>query len=774
MLRRGSASPALRGHPGLTLLSVSFGLMMVALDSTIVAVANPAVGAHFHASLPGLQWVTDAYLLALAVGLVTGGKLGDHYGRKRVFLAGTAGFALSSLACGLSPTLGALIGFRAAQGAFGALMLPQTLAILRATFPLERLASAVGTWALTSSIGTASGPILGGVLVGELNWRWIFFVNLPIGAVSLALGSVVIRESRDERDNRQLDPGGIGLLSATLFCLVWGLMQAEQHGWVRAETPGWLAGAAIAASGFIFWERHAGRVRTPHIPLRLFKSPQLDTGLGMIVSAVFGIYGVLFFITLFMQRVQGYPAIQAGVRLLALTGVMGISAVIAGQAVAKIGPRIPLFIGSLVISGGLAGLSRLGPTSGYNHLWPFLVLVGLGVGPLQTGASRAVVGGAPPENAGVAGGMYATATQLGGLLGLSVLGTVMVDRVSSVLPAKLASAGVPAVPARQLQGHAAAIAQGVVPVAGNVPAATARAVTTGADAAFASGLDLAMLLTAAVVLAAGLIALGLMRPKPRATPANSLSHEEADRRASARRDQKEQYMSDTGSPYADTSHMYKVHAMFRREFALLPALVRSVPDKDEERADVVAGHIRLVSLVLHHHHSGEDAVVWPALLARAPREIDPVVHLVEGHHQAIEDLLSKIDVLLGTWTSGAASEDSEALAVVLERLAVALYEHMGLEEKLVLPLAERHIFASEWDKMVADEAASIPPEVGPVLAGMLMYEGGLDVVPPEMRAVLAELAPQAYAAHCQRVHGTSAPPRSSEVGIGTPYVGVTA
>jgi hemerythrin-like domain-containing protein len=231
-------------------------------------------------------------------------------------------------------------------------------------------------------------------------------------------------------------------------------------------------------------------------------------------------------------------------------------------------------------------------------------------------------------------------------------------------------------------------------------------------------------------------------------------------------------MSDTGSPYADTRHMYKVHAMFRREFALLPALVRSVPDKDEERAAVVAGHIRLVSLVLHHHHSGEDAVVWPALLARAPREIDPVVHLVEGHHQAIEEFLAEIGALLGTWTSGAASEDGEALAVVLERLAVALYEHMGLEEKLVLPLAERHIFASEWDKMVADEAASIPPEVGPVLAGMLMYEGGPDVVPPEMRAVLAELAPRAYAAHCQRVHGTPAPPRSTEVGIGTPYVGV--
>jgi hemerythrin-like domain-containing protein len=201
-------------------------------------------------------------------------------------------------------------------------------------------------------------------------------------------------------------------------------------------------------------------------------------------------------------------------------------------------------------------------------------------------------------------------------------------------------------------------------------------------------------------------------------------------------------MPDTGSPYADTSHMPKVHTMFRREFALLPALVQSVGDKDEERADVVAGHIRLLSLVLHHHHSGEDAVLWPLLLARAPREVDPVVRLAAGHHQAIDELLARIDVLLGNWASGAASEDGEALARALERLAVTAYEHMGLEEKLVLPVAERHVFASEWDTMVATEAASIPPEVGPVLAGMLMYEAGPEVVPPQMRAALAEQAPR--------------------------------
>jgi len=232
-------------------------------------------------------------------------------------------------------------------------------------------------------------------------------------------------------------------------------------------------------------------------------------------------------------------------------------------------------------------------------------------------------------------------------------------------------------------------------------------------------------------------------------------------------------MSENGSPYADTRDLYKVHAMFRREFALLPALVRSVAAKDQERAEIVADHIRLVGLLLHHH-SGEDAVLWPLLLTRAPREIDPVVHLVEGQHQTIEDVLTETSALLAARTGGAASEEGEALAVALDKLAAALFEHMSIEERLVLPLAERHIFASEWQKMVDDGAARIPPEAGPVIAGMLMYEGGLDVVPPELRAPLADRAPRAYAAHSERVHGTPTPPRSTEVGVSTPYVGITA
>jgi hemerythrin-like domain-containing protein len=233
-------------------------------------------------------------------------------------------------------------------------------------------------------------------------------------------------------------------------------------------------------------------------------------------------------------------------------------------------------------------------------------------------------------------------------------------------------------------------------------------------------------------------------------------------------------MPGKGSPYADTKDMYTVHAMFRREYALLPGLVRAVAAEDKRRARVVADHVRLVNFVLHHHHSAEDATLWPALLSRGPREIDSVIHLLEGQHDSLDALLDEVGKRLDGWADGADSADGEALAAVLQRLVAALYEHMGLEEKLALPLIERHVFAAEWEEMIAAGAADVPPEIGPVLVGMLMYEGGPGIVPPEMREVLAELAPAAYAGYCEHVHGTPAPPRSSEVGLGTPYVGVIA
>jgi hemerythrin-like domain-containing protein len=230
-------------------------------------------------------------------------------------------------------------------------------------------------------------------------------------------------------------------------------------------------------------------------------------------------------------------------------------------------------------------------------------------------------------------------------------------------------------------------------------------------------------------------------------------------------------MSQNGSAYADTRNMYIVHILFRREFGLLPDLVKAVGHEDEERAKVVADHIRFMCIFLLHHHQAEDAVLWPLLLARAPKEVDPVVHLAEGHHQRIDTLLGDVDALLAAWASGAAIEDGDVLAQALRQLAVVLFEHMGLEEQLVLPLVERHIFASEWLTMEDHAVSAIDPQDIALVTGMALYEGGEEIVPEELRAELLPVAPGIYADYAQRVHGTRTPPRAKEVVFGAPYVG---
>ncbi|HEX4540475.1 MAG TPA: MFS transporter [Acidimicrobiales bacterium] len=505
--------PARRGygHPWLTLVAVSFGLMMVGLDNTIVAVANPTIGRHFGASLGGLQWVTNAYLLAVATGLITGGKLGDRFGRKRIFLIGTAGFALASLACGLSASLSQLVAFRVVQGLFGAMLLPQTLAILRATFPAERLAQAVGFWAGASSVAIASGPIIGGLLVEHVSWQAIFFVNLPVAALSVTVGSWVIRDSKDLSSGRGFDLPGVLLLSGGLFSLIWGLIQAETHGWGSTAVLSFLVAAAVLLAGFVVRQRVAV---SPLIPLNLFSSARFSAGVGLVVAVAFCLFGVLFYITLYLQRVHGYSPVGAGVRMLALTAVIGVSAPLGGTIVGRIGPRLPLTAGFLLIAGGLAGLSQLGPSSSYLGIWPWFVLMGLAVGMVQTGASQAIVGSAPRDRAGIASGVQTTALQIGAVLGTSILGTIMASRVASVFTGKLVSDGVPTATAHQLASASHAVAQGIVPTAAGSPTVT-RAVTNASLTSFTSGLETAFLVGSAVALVAALVAFVAFRsPAP--------------------------------------------------------------------------------------------------------------------------------------------------------------------------------------------------------------------------------------------------------------------
>jgi EmrB/QacA subfamily drug resistance transporter len=500
-----------QGHPWLSLAAVSLGLMMVMLDATVVAIANPSIGLDLHASLSGLQWVTNAYLLAVAVTIMAAGKLGDRFGRKRAFLTGVVGFALASAACGLAPSIGTLIGFRVAQGLAGALLMPATLAIIRAAFPERLLQQAIGIWAGVSAVAIASGPIVAGLLVEHASWRWVFFLNLPVAVCAVAVGGWAIKESRDERASEEtLDLAGIALLSVSLFALVWGIIKSETLGWSDVVTLSSLAGAAVGLTLFALYER---RIPHPLLPLGLFRSRSLSVGVVLVLILMFALFGTIFYLALALQRVYGYSPVETGVRTLPLTATLVLAAPLGGFLTARIGPRLPLAGGMALVGCALLGFSRFTPHTGYTALLIWLFVIGIALGLVQTASADVVVGNAPVRLAGVAGGLQQTALQIGGALGTSVLGAVLANRAGAVFLGKLIAAGVPAQPAHALaeQHGAGAVAQGIPPIPAGSPAALAARITDASFASFTHGLDIAFVVAACIAFAAALLALVVRR-----------------------------------------------------------------------------------------------------------------------------------------------------------------------------------------------------------------------------------------------------------------------
>jgi EmrB/QacA subfamily drug resistance transporter len=490
------------GNPWLTLIAVAFGVTMVGLDATVVSIANPAIATSLHADLAGLQWVTNGYLLALAVSLVIAGRLADRFGRKRLFLAGIVLFAIASALVGLSGSIGMVILWRVVQGLAGAMLQPASLAILRNTFPPQKLNMAIGIWGGASALSVASGPIVGGLLVENVSWRWVFYLNIPVGIIALLIGLLVIRESRDPDASGSFDLPGVVLLAGSMFSLVWGLIKAAERGFGNALPLGFFAGAVVLGILFVLRER---RARQPLLPLRLFRSVSLSAATVLVTLGFFALFGALFFLTLYLQQVHGLTPVKAGVELLPLTSVFMISSPLAGAITARVGPRLPLVAGMLLNAAGLFGLSRLGVDSSYIHLWPWFVLMGFGFGFVIVAGTEAIVGNAPVELAGVAGGVQQTGMQLGGVLGTTVLGTIMATRVGNVLVDRLIGAGTPAPVATQLSGTKDYVAQGVSPVPPGAPASLAHAITNGSHLAFLDGFSTSLTVGAivAVIAAAG-------------------------------------------------------------------------------------------------------------------------------------------------------------------------------------------------------------------------------------------------------------------------------
>ncbi|MEV7726081.1 MFS transporter [Streptomyces sp. NPDC087917] len=502
-----------RANPWLTLTAVAFGLFMVGLDGSVVAIANPEIGRDLHASTADLQWVTNAYLLALAAALILGGKLGDRFGRRTFYMIGVAGFTASSVAIGLSGSIEGVIAFRALQGFFGALLMPNTLGLLRAVFPPRKFGMAVGIWAMVSSVSTALGPIVGGLLVEHVSWESVFYINAPIGIIALAFSAFVLPQSKNSTGHQRFDIPGVVLLALGMLILVFGVVKGEGWGWASGTTLGTLAAGLLVLALFC---RYETRIEHPLLPMRLFRSPALTIGAVITAINFFALLGVIFFVMLYLQNVRGMTPVEAGVRTLPLSLASVVASPLGAKLTERFGARLTMPLGMLLQAGAAFGMLGWGVHSSYAAMWPPFIALGLGVGMVMAASSEAIVGNAPVQDAGVAGGLQATALQIGGALGTSVLISLISSRVSSTLTGELTSAGVPVPMAHGLDAAKDAVAMGISPVSGAMPAQLRSAVVEGSGQAFMNGVHTAALVTGVLCLLGAVVAVAGVRRNPEA------------------------------------------------------------------------------------------------------------------------------------------------------------------------------------------------------------------------------------------------------------------
>lgn len=419
----------------------SLALFMAALDNLVVTTALPVIRRDLGASLQDLEWMVNAYTLTFAVLLLTGAALGDRFGRRRVFIIGLTIFTAGSAMAALAPGSSALIVARAIQGVGGAIITPLTLTILASAVPPERRGLALGGWGAIGGLAVAVGPLVGGAIVEGVSWQWIFWLNVPLGLIAIPLAYLRLPESHGPRAS--LDLPGLGLASAGLFALVWGLIHGNSDGWTSPTIVAALAAGAVLLGAFVAWE---GSAREPMVPLSLFRSRAFTAVNGVTLLMTFGVFGSVFLLAQFFQVVQGYSPFQAGLRTLPWTGMPLLVAPIAGVLVGRIGGRPLLTAGMSFMAAGLAWIAlTVSPTVPYVTLVPGFVLAGVGMGLFFAPTASVVLGAVRRDQEGKASGVNNTIREIGGVFGVAVLASVFTANGSYASPSAFVDGLVPAV-----------------------------------------------------------------------------------------------------------------------------------------------------------------------------------------------------------------------------------------------------------------------------------------------------------------------------------------
>ncbi len=493
---------------GWTLAAMCIGLFMVMLDSTITSNATPTIQRSFDMSITQLQWVNNAYTLVTGAAVILTGRLGDMFGRKRLYTVGMVIFVVASALSGLAPSSSWLIGSRALQGLGAALLAPLSLSIINDAFPASSRGRAIGIWAAVSGLALSIGPLLGGVLTESVSWRAVFFLNVPISVVGLVLTAVGVRESGDPTAGRSVDVPGAVLVSAGIFLVILGAMQGREWGWTSGATLLTLAIGALLLVAFVGVE---ARVAAPLVNPSLLRNSDLLSSNAVGFLMAFGMFGSLFFLPLYMQNVLHYSPAISGLATLPLTVLLTITSAAAGRIADAIGPRVPIGVGMTVIAAGFALLTRLAPDSGYGSIVVPYTLLGIGFGLVMSPISTAAMGSVSADESGAVAGIVNMARQVGGTLGIALLGVVFTARATSTTTALLAGHG---------EQHATAAARRLVAIAsdpqafaryrGSLAPEAAHALSEGARDVFVTSLTTVMQVSAGVSALGAALALALL------------------------------------------------------------------------------------------------------------------------------------------------------------------------------------------------------------------------------------------------------------------------